>query len=60
MFFSNFSKLVSVEKETDAENQKDKIIPDIKTKTSEQAKITKKISFVFILVTILTAIYLLK
>ena len=60
IFFSNFSKLVSVEKETDAENQKDKIIPDIKTKTSEQAKITKKISFVFILVTILTAIYLLK
>ena len=40
IFFSNFSKLVSVEKETDAENQKDKIIPDIKTKTSEQAKIT--------------------
>ena len=59
-FFSNFSQLVSTEKETEAKSQEDTIIPDNNTKTSEQAKLTKKISFAFILVTILTAIYLLK
>ena len=57
---ANFSQLVSTEKETEAKSQEDTIIPDNNTKTSKQAKLTKKISFAFILVTILTAIYLLK
>ena len=60
IFFSNFSELISTEKEAEAEKQKDTIISDNNEKTSTQAKLTKKISFAFILVVILVAIYLLK
>jgi hypothetical protein len=60
IFFSNFSELISTEKEAEVEKQKDTIISDNNEKTSTQAKLTKKISFAFILVAILVAIYLLK